>query len=64
MVDDVRAIVVLLVILEIVRRIGSFASCYVDLRYDPLYAVVNPEAVIAAECYGRHIIFPFRLFVS
>ena len=56
-----RPIVILLIVLEIVRRIGLFATCYVELRYEPLYAIVNREASIGQECFDRHIIFPFGL---
>ena len=53
--------IALLIVLELVRRIGLFATCYVELRYDPLYAIANPRAVIAQECFDRHIIFPLGL---
>jgi len=58
---NVAAVIALLTVLEIVRRIGLFATCYVGLRYDPLYAIVNPNAAIAQECFDRRIIFPLGL---
>ena len=59
-----RPIVILLIILEIVRRVGFFANCFVELRYDPRFSILNPEASISRECYNRHILFPFGLLIG
>lgn len=52
------AIGVLLLLIELVRRLGSTAACYVDLRYSP-FLLDETRAELKRECRDRHLFFPF-----
>lgn len=51
----------LLLGIELVRRLSLTATCYVELRYSP-FLIDQPHSAILTECSNRHLTFPFHLF--
>lgn len=56
----ITGIVLLLLAVELVRRLGASATCYVDLRYNPNSFLTDRDQ-LWSHCAGRHLLFPFRL---
>lgn len=48
--------------IEFFRRLSNSAICWIDLRFDERFLILNPDASIALECALLHLAFPFGMF--